>query len=236
MRRFGGAALASLGAALVVCLAAPAARAEPVIGILRIDAVGVSESAEQKFEDNIHEGLSGAGFRVMDRASLQKVMATSTSFVEGCSFGPCLRSVHDATGLDTVLVARIEGIGRAYSFVVTLVDTKSGRYVSQVAQNCPVCTVEDAITTATLSAVELVLGVETVKGKPVAVRPPYELALLRRGQKLRRIGWIGVAVGAGAALGGLLVDDAAARAALVSGGAVMAGAGGFLVIYGGRFR
>jgi hypothetical protein len=231
---------AAAAAALLAPTAARAQKNEPVIGVLRIDTTGVSDAAEVRFEQGVADGLAGAGFRVMDRASVDKALIASTGYVAGCSFGPCLRAVRDATGVETVLVARIEGVGRTYSFVVSLMDTRSGQLLSQVAQNCSVCTVEDAITTATLSAVELVLGVDaerTPRAAAAPKRPPPPSAPRPGGRALRAAGWTGLVLGVAAMAGGVLVYDKQDRrwgAGIGGAGLAAATAGGVMLLLGGR--
>jgi hypothetical protein len=235
-------------ATLLVSLPATASADGELIGILRIDASGVSDSAEARFEQSVIDGLGATGHYVMDRKSVQKALAGSRSYVDGCTFGPCMRAVHEATRLRLVLVARIEGVGRTYSFVVSLIDARSGELTSQVAQACPVCTVEDAITTATLSAVELVTGAGAASvadpeagptGRP---RPDRSIALRaeveRDRRALRRAGWLTVAGGVGAAIGGLVLikQDVDWGPALVGGGVGLVAAGGLIVGLSTRFE
>jgi hypothetical protein len=232
---------AALLVAAALALAAPAA-ADPsarLIGVLRIDASGVSDTAEQRFEQGVVDGLTGAGFRVMDRTSFQRALAGSAGYVGGCTFGPCLRAVQETTGVDTVLVARIEGVGRTYGFVVSLLDTRTGRLSAQVAQRCPVCTVEDAITTATLSAVELVLGEGgAASASPVRIAPPDRAASrVAVARSLRRFGWTGLVLGLGAAaVGGVALarDEPTWGAGLIGAGAALATGGAVMIGFGGR--
>jgi hypothetical protein len=54
-----------------------------------------------------------------------------------------------------VLLATITGSDTSFGYVVTLVRTDTGRYVGQAAERCDVCTVNEALTAATLAAVKL---------------------------------------------------------------------------------
>src|SRR5690606_32646452 len=125
------------------------------IGVLEVATYGVSETAGDKFEESVEETLADVGFRVV-RSKVVKEKLMTGDYVPGCTFGPCMREVNRLTGLRRVLVARIQGAGQSYSVVVSLVETETGQLVSQVAQSCPVCTVEEAISTATLAVVELI--------------------------------------------------------------------------------
>src|SRR5262245_55610197 len=208
----------SIGAALVIlaCVAWPAraageqarADAEP-IGVLEVATPGVSQTAGDKFEQSVEETLAGVGFRVVRSSTVQQQLV-GTNYVAGCTFGPCMKEVLARTGLRRVLVARIQGAGQSYSVVVSLIDTRNGNLVSQVAQSCPVCTVEEAISTATLVVVELVTsgaGAASSSPDPVAARlvaasampeavQAPDLRLERRGRQARRAGWLLVAGGA----------------------------------------
>ncbi len=160
--------------ALLACIVwAVPARAEPgasqeaadksePIGVLEVATYGVSQAAGDKFEQSVEETLAGVGFRVVRSKQVQQELA-GTNYVSGCTFGPCMKEVGARTGLRRVLVARIQGAGQTYSVVVSLVNTQSGQLVSQVAQSCPVCTVEDAISTSIKAVVKLLTDDEAAR-------------------------------------------------------------------------
>ena len=206
-------------------------RGDP-IGVLEVATYGVSQTAGDKFEQSVEETLAGVGFRAVRSQVVKKQLARG-NYVVGCTFGPCMREVLRATGLRRVLVAHIQGAGQSYSVVVSLVDTRDGTLISQVAQSCPVCTVEEAISTATLAVVELITGAHA-PGEKSAV-PGAALAgsgpaadLTRKQRQVRRVGWLFLATGvvAGAVGGYLLATDHA------DAGGPTAGAGGALAVTG----
>jgi hypothetical protein len=228
---------------LVACAGWPAAAdgeqdrradtAEP-IGVLEVATDGVSQAAGEKFEQSVEETLAGVGFRVVRSQTVRERLA-GTNYISGCTFGPCMKEVLSRTGLRRVLVARIRGEGQSYSVIVSLVETRSGHLLSQVAQSCPVCTVEEAISTSTLAVVELLTG-RPARGEgaaAIAAAGAREQAgaaakLDRRRRHARMTGWIFVAGGAVAAgIGGGLValDRTESGAALVGGGGGLAVAG-----------
>ena len=215
---------------------ARAAATEP-IGVLEVATRGVSEAAGDKFEQSVEETLAGVGFRVMRSQTVQEKLA-GTNYIAGCTVGPCMKEVLARTGLHRVLVARIQGNGQSYSVVVSLVDTATGELVSQVAQSCPVCTVEEAISTATLATVELLTArPRSAEGKRARAmaraardseRAAGDATLERRQARARRFGWVFLVGGAAAAgLGvGLIASD---RREV---GSASAGLGGGLAVAG----
>jgi hypothetical protein len=146
------------------------AGAEERIGVLSVETAGVSRAAAQKFERGLEEALTGAGFHVTGRTELRQALV-SADYVVGCTFGPCLQKMYERTGLRYALVASIRGKGPSYSFVVTLLDTLGGAPTSQVAERCSVCTVEEAISTATLAVIGLVTGTGSAEVRNPGVGP-----------------------------------------------------------------
>jgi hypothetical protein len=117
----------------------------------------VSEVAAEAFEKAIEEAITSQGLRVAPRERLGQVLLDSP-YVEGCLFGPCLEAVYRVTEVRLVLVARITAVGSSYTLVVSLMDTRTGRPASQVAEECAVCTLEEAVSSATLAVIALMTG------------------------------------------------------------------------------
>jgi hypothetical protein len=142
----------------VLLFSAGSARADTnAVGILSIETTGVSKTVAGQFEEEVEESLSGSDLRTIDRETMRERLSES-DYIEGCTFGPCLSVLRAATGVPLVLVARIDRVGSSYTFVITLLDTKTGMFTSQVAQPCEVCTIEEAIGTATLATIALING------------------------------------------------------------------------------
>jgi hypothetical protein len=246
--RLGGQAVALASLALVAAALGPvaaeparsapadtarSASAEP-IGVLEVATDGVSQAAGDKFEQSVEETLAGVGFRVVRSPTVKEKLA-GTNYIGGCTVGPCMREVLARTGLRRVLVGRIQGTGQSYSVVVSLVDTRTGELVSQVAQSCPVCTVDEAISTATLATVELLTSTSAPDRRAAAMasaraseRAAARATLDRRAARVRRFGWfmvIGGAVAAGVG-GGLFAADRDRP------GSVSVGVGGGLAVAG----
>lgn len=136
------------------------AMARETVGLFRVDIDGVSKTAADKFERSIEEGLSGTGFKVANRKALRDALK-GTDYVAGCYFGACLKEIYKRTRVRLILVARITSAGPNYNFVVSLLDTRTGLPTSQVADRCTVCTLEEAIASATLAVVALATGTGT---------------------------------------------------------------------------
>ena len=218
--------------AVVALLALPGGRAwaeeHAPIGLLEVITVGVSDTTGDTFETSMEQALAAVQVPVVRSKVVREKLAAS-DFVRGCSFGPCIREVGRTTGLERVLAARIEGAGQSYSVVVSLIETGEGRLLSQVAQSCPVCTVEEAIATATHAVVELVTRREgeARSGTEVVAVPDGPERIASKKKHVRRVGIAFMAAGAAALVAGiaLAADDSDAGAPLAGGGVALAGAG-----------
>jgi hypothetical protein len=222
-----GRALAVLALVAATAGAAGAEETAPV-GILEVATQGVSDATGDKFEESVERALAAVNVPVVRSKSVRDKLA-QTDYVHGCSFGSCLRAVGRATGLQRLLVARIEGAGQSYSVVVSLVETGEGRLLSQVAQSCPVCTVDEAMATATRAVVELVTrreGEARSEQEVVAV-PDGPEQIARKKKHVRNLGILFTSVGAAALIGGILLaaDDAGGAGTMIGGGAGLTAAG-----------
>jgi hypothetical protein len=138
---------------LLLLVTGSVARAETV-AVLDSVFDGVPGNARADFEANLEESLRGAGFTVLPKETVKGLLVKSDA-VAGCAFGPCLKAVGKALGVELALVSRISADGASFSFVLTLVDTATGVPVAQVSDTCAVCTFDEASSAATLAVVDL---------------------------------------------------------------------------------
>ena len=237
--------------------AAGAARAggpdEPeTVGILHVAVDGVSETAAEMLENSLEDGLGNAGFLVAKQKDMAAKLEQSDYF-EGCLFGPCLNTVYEVTGVRLLLVARITGLGQRYSIVVTLIDARTGVPTSQATDRCEVCTVDEAVATASMTVIGLVTGAgdtqvidasigPTGDGAGAAEVPERETELqakfARRGTAMRRGAWLllgAAAVAGGVSVFGFLNDDTDLGAPAAAAAGAFAVSSGTLFVISRKF-
>lgn len=130
--------------------------------MIEVIASGASEDVRSRFAGVFEDGLRAAGFEVTAHAETLRRLARNY-IPEGCSFGPCMTVVGKAIGTRLALVARVAAEGSSYAFVMTLVDTATGTPVAQASEACAVCTLDEAVATATKGVVALGKGQARVK-------------------------------------------------------------------------
>ena len=177
--------------------------------------------------------------RSVGRGEMRKRLGDS-SYQEGCFFGPCMAALRAATGVPIALTATISGQGSNYSFVITLVDTKAGVLRSQVSQTCEVCTVEEALSTATLATISLVTraeegspSIEEGEASTTGPAPPR-----RRSNGMRIASYAMIGVGAAMGVAGAILwkkDSEKLGIAGVASGASLVAAGSTMWFLSGRF-
>jgi hypothetical protein len=235
--RASAARLAAAGLVLAAVLAsaapvraqATAVRApadKKIVGILEVRVDGVSPTVAERFEAAIEEGLASAELWIATRTRLREMLAGST-WSEGCLFGPCLAEVRRQTEVDRVVIAYFQGRGSSYRFVVSLVDTATGRIRAQAAERCEVCTLSEALDGAVLATIGLVHEATPGDGAgDVAPRPRRVKKATSDRTQARRAALLLVGVGALAGGAGLYFAsrdrDAVGYAALGGSGGLMA--------------
>jgi hypothetical protein len=182
---------------------------------------GVPAGARPDFQKNLEESLRGAGFTVLPQVTVKNLLLSS-DVTAGCSFGPCLRQVGKALGVELGLVVRISAVGPSFSFVLTLVDTTTGAPVAQVSDTCAVCTFDEASSAATLAVVDL--GMKYRENRDAAAQAGRLLEQERREhRRVQTARWVmaGIAVLAGGAAAYLLVGrtDTETAGLVTAGGA-----------------
>lgn len=127
-----------------------------IIGVLEVKVEGVPKDIAAQFQTDLEKQLDSNAYWLAPKARLHEMMANSTKWTEGCVVGACLHEVKTQTGADLVLLAALTGSGTSFGYIITLVRTDTGSVLSQEANRCDVCTVNEALTAATLAAVRLV--------------------------------------------------------------------------------
>lgn len=127
-----------------------------IVGVLEVRVDGVPDEAKETFQRQLEQQLDTRRYVLASRARLRQQMLQSTRWTEGCLVGKCLGEVRAQTGADLVLLAALTGAGTSFGYVVTLVRTDSGQVLQQISDRCDVCTVNEAMTSATQAAINLV--------------------------------------------------------------------------------
>src|SRR4051812_7948960 len=130
-----------------------------IVGILDVRVEGVPAEIAQQFQTGLEDQLDSRAYWLAPMSRLHDMMANSTKWTEGCVVGVCLNEVRAQTGAELVLLAALTGSGTSFGYVVTLVRTDTGRMLAQESERCDVCTVNEALTNATLAAVKLLTSV-----------------------------------------------------------------------------
>jgi len=200
--------------------AATAEAAGKKIAIVALSTEGLADDVREQFETLVEEGLRKVGYQVTTRSAALDVI-TSRELPEGCTFGPCARTVGEALRVDRLLDARISAEGQSYSFVLSMVDARSGVAAAQVVGSCGVCTVAEALTRVGDS-------IQVLEGGALAAPEGIERqATQRKRSKLPPI-LLSLAGAAAAGGGALLVTQTAHDDA----GWVTIGAGGTALLTG----
>jgi hypothetical protein len=185
---------------VLVLLAGPAQAGEKV-AVIDTTTEGIEPDAGKRFEATLEEGLAAAGYQVVPRKQVIDALAKK-DLPEGCTFGPCLIAIGDALNVSLVLAARITATGPSYTFLLTMVSAKTGAPVAQVADTCPVCTIDEALSQMTLSIVSLGTGPSTpLIVQPVQVRGDKKL----RANMQTAAWWLSGLALAGLTAGGVLL-------------------------------
>ena len=190
-----------------------------MIGILDVRVDGVADDVKLKFEQQLEQQLDTNQYWLSNRAQMRDRMKFSTKWTEGCLIGECLAEVRTQTRAELVLLAALNGSGTSFGYVVTLVRTDTGRVLAQKAERCDVCTVNEAMTEATLATLALLNDIpnqlpDDNKAKAAAIKTVLDvdkLAMARERHHRRNAGVAltitGLAIGLGGAAAAILIKD-----------------------------
>ena len=136
---------------------APAALAAPPekrAAVVEVVTEGLSAAARDRLDEALVDGLRFTGYVVVPRRTAREQIAKQ-NLTDGCAFGPCLTKVGMALDVGRALIARVGADGQAYSYVLTLVETRLGTPVGQVVDACAPCSIDDVLKKISSSMVEL---------------------------------------------------------------------------------
>jgi hypothetical protein len=136
---------------------APAALAAPPdkrAAVVEVVTEGLSAAARDRLDEALVNGLRFTGYVVVSRRTAHEQIAKQ-NLPDGCAFGPCLTKVGTALDVGRVLTARVGADGQAYSYVLTLVETRLGTPVGQVVDACAPCSIDEVLDKISSSMVAL---------------------------------------------------------------------------------
>jgi hypothetical protein len=136
---------------------APAALAAPPdkrAAVVEVVTEGLSAAARDRLDEALVNGLSFTGYVVVPRRTALERIAKA-NLPDGCAFGPCLTKVGTTLDVGRALIARVGADGQAYSYVLTLVETRLGTPVGQVVDACAPCSIEEVLDKISSSMVAL---------------------------------------------------------------------------------
>lgn len=153
------AALVVVVATLVALASTASAEKRRIVGILDVRVEGVPKEIAERFQSSLDDELDSRMYWIAPISRVRTMMESSTKWTHGCLVGSCLKEVRAQTGAELVMLAALTGSGTSFGYVVTLVRTDTGNMLAQEAVRCDVCTVDEALTGATLAAVKLLTAV-----------------------------------------------------------------------------
>lgn len=208
-----------------------------IVGILDVRVEGVADEVKETFQRALEQQVDTRRYGLASRARMRQLMLQSTRWTEGCIVGACLTEVRAQTGAELVLLAALTGAGTSFGYVVTLVRTDTGQVLQQISERCDVCTLNEAMSSATQAAVKLVAAAPAKLPDDTAAQAAaidkVRRSLGGHDQHTRRVGLALTAVGVAVAAGGLalyVTQDRPSYAALTAVGGGTLAAGGLVVL------
>jgi hypothetical protein len=198
-----------------------------IVAVLDVAVTGVPADVKEQFQASLDAQVERR-FWIAPRSWVHERMLASTRWTEGCVVGACLAELRAQTRAELVLLVAINGAGTSFGSVVTVVRTDTGEVVAQELERCDVCTVNEALATATLATIHLLNNVpdrlpdekaERLAAIDAAARPLRQRVAAHRSARKS----VGIALGVTgaivAALGLALyyVDNHAGYAAAITG-------------------
>ncbi|HVV83070.1 MAG TPA: hypothetical protein VHE35_08310, partial [Kofleriaceae bacterium] len=136
---------------------APPPIRDEVIGLLDVRFEGMSDTAGALLIREIADRVTHSGYIVVLPDRLREVMAP-TDWNSACVMGPCLAGLHQLADVGLVLHIALFSIGANFDYVISLIDTRTGAPIGQLARTCDVCTLDEALAATAGAAVELVVS------------------------------------------------------------------------------
>lgn len=147
-----------------------------IIGILDVRIDGAPPEIGAQFQKDLDAQIDMKHYFLAPRARIHETMSNATRWTEGCVVGPCLRELRTQTHAAIALLASLTGSGTSFGWVITLVRTDSGNVLSQRAERCDVCTVDEALHNATRAAVDLLSAIpDTLPDEAPKVAAPVAI-------------------------------------------------------------
>jgi TolB-like protein len=105
-----------------------------LVAVLDFDALGASKIEASTITDQVREGLlSRAGYRIVDRAQMDKVMAEQALQQVGCTSQECAVQVGKILGVRKLVTGKVTKVGNLWVLTANLIDVESAETLKAVS-------------------------------------------------------------------------------------------------------
>ena len=165
----------SLGA-LLFCSSIANGQERKTLGVLDLDAIGISETEVRALTERLRSELIGTNrFTILERGKMDEILTEMGFQQEGCTSSECIVQAGEILGVQLMVGGSISKVGQLHSIDLRLIDVETSAILGKSTKDIK-GTVEVVMMTGIREAViGLVGGVATPIPTPGVTEPPSRL-------------------------------------------------------------
>ena len=119
-----------------------------IIGVMDLDASGLSVEAKKALSDRLRTELFNTGrFSVMERNKMDEILKEQGFQQTGCTSNECVVEAGRLLGVDRMISGSVGKVGAIYTVSLRMIDIETGRIMLTKTEDCN-CPIEKVLTTS----------------------------------------------------------------------------------------